>query len=138
MVLLFCPDSAPEGGAEGGVDPSAGFKDTSLMMDLLMEDLIEDDYPDSFSIMDIPPHSLDSKMYPFSAFGKAPKKKSTGSSTQQNGELDFMLSSPLSQAKRYCALVSWTCPKSFYFQCSLFICQDECGLWLQWLLMFLK
>ncbi|XP_070181060.1 dual E2 ubiquitin-conjugating enzyme/E3 ubiquitin-protein ligase BIRC6-like isoform X3 [Littorina saxatilis] len=94
-------DSAPEGGAEGGMEPSSGFKDTSLMMDLLLEDVMEDDYGDSFSIMDIPPPPPEPKLFsPYSsAFGKAPKKKSTGASTQQNGELDLMLSPPLVQAK---------------------------------------
>ncbi|KAL8592605.1 hypothetical protein ACOMHN_026535 [Nucella lapillus] len=90
-----------EEGAEGGMDPSPGYKNTSLMMDLLLEDVIEDDFPDSFSVLDIPPPPPEPKFQPLpSVFGgKLPKKKSTGSSSQQNGEMDFMLSPPLIQAK---------------------------------------
>ena len=101
------PADAQEEGAEGGVEPSSGFKDTSIMMDLLIEDVMEEDFSDPYSVMDIPPPPLDPKLYPFSsAFGK--KKKSTGSSIQQNGEMDFMLSPPLIQGKRYDSPL-WLC-----------------------------
>ena len=71
------------------------------MMDLLLEDVIEDDFPDPLE-----PPPVNPNVYPFSSptFASFTKttttsKKSTGASTQQNGELEFMLSPPIVQTK---------------------------------------
>jgi hypothetical protein len=81
------------GGAEGGagVDPSAGYKDSSLMMDLLLEEVMEDEF-DNFP--PLPETTTLPSVYPYSsAFAKThPVKKPAGATavSQQNGEMDMM------------------------------------------------